>query len=321
MSEPKVTLSASEHMLMESRIEELKEMISDLQGEVVELKKKAQMNIHNSAFNGLKTERDEYKKTLEFYADKDNWKIGGGTKEFPCYDKLTEHSIDTEWFEKFSHHVSGGLARLVLKKYESSSIIEENNLDYLENNDPKIYSVLINNRENQNIILSDDDFDKIIENLQRVSKPNEKLLNAARNHKQKLFTCTMEDYNKLLTAFNDLNTQNNFHCAKIRELERYKKDWQEIGGKANLAHLMNLVENETRIRQDYVERTIKIEEKLKVATEALQDFSDPTQEFYVLHYREVSWLKVATMKDIKHLSKHAELALSKIQSGEVKGGI
>jgi hypothetical protein len=56
---------------------------------------------------------------LEKYADKDLWSIGGGTNEIPCFNKFMEHSIDTEWFEKYRHHVSGGIARLALEKIKA----------------------------------------------------------------------------------------------------------------------------------------------------------------------------------------------------------
>jgi len=56
---------------------------------------------------------------LEKYGDKDLWSIGGGTNEIPCLNKFMEHSIDTEWFEKYRHHVSGGIARLALEKIKA----------------------------------------------------------------------------------------------------------------------------------------------------------------------------------------------------------
>ena len=56
---------------------------------------------------------------LEKYGDKDLWSIGGGTNEIPCFNKFMEHSIDTEWFEKYNHHISGGIARLALEKIKA----------------------------------------------------------------------------------------------------------------------------------------------------------------------------------------------------------
>lgn len=47
--------------------------IDKLQAENIELKKKAQMNIHNSAFNGLLAENKKLREVLEFYAESDKY--------------------------------------------------------------------------------------------------------------------------------------------------------------------------------------------------------------------------------------------------------
>jgi chromosome segregation ATPase len=83
---------------------------------------KAFVNLNNTVrlTNKLMDEKTEKLKVaveaLEFYGNKDLWSIGGGTNEIPLFNKIIESSKDSEWFEQYRHHVSGGIARSALEK-------------------------------------------------------------------------------------------------------------------------------------------------------------------------------------------------------------
>lgn len=90
--------------------------------------------------------------------------------------------------------------------------------------------------------------------------------------------------------------------------------WKEIYGLASENRLDTIRNLQMRLDQMTGAYEIYREsaKDLKIATKALQEFADPTQEFYVDHYKEVAGQKVGIIKSIIQLSKHAEDALRKI---------
>ena len=67
----------------------------------------------------LKAERDEYKKALEFYASRENWKFESYKND--CKDVITFSDVSAKNHQDGTHYAcgsGGNRAREILKKWE-----------------------------------------------------------------------------------------------------------------------------------------------------------------------------------------------------------